>query len=440
MTRVKAARGVKFLNWFLLANLLLIRFLRPIFSALEVFSFRLWIDWMLLFAFLSNRRALKSLGPLSWLTFFASAVIVISNLAMHGVGEYGLLEAIGFLLVLSVPLYYAALSASLDYGDALAHKIAVVRILNVYFFANTLIILGQVSGVVPVPDAFLSINASNFDHFTGLIGLNGVSTLNFLWIATIAGNITLARTEGRGRLVVALTQIVTASSLSLLIDNKMFALTFLASSILVLALNPTIIRRFAPLIAIAVVVLAPWFLGTIESTFSTESGRSLDLPSIILFDSNFAPNENNERAYINYLAFAHYSASEFGIGLGFASAESVEIHPHLGINSASLVLIQGGIPLLLAAVATLFVGFKSILGRPRPTTLIALLFFAVAIVYASNPIADRYTLIAACLFIYLSKPMTGHEDDLQAGANPRLNALELSPRHQGTSLASVRPQ
>lgn len=402
-------RFIEAVSWFLLANLLIIRYFKPIVSIFALFSFRLWIDWLLLAIFLFGSRRRAVIGALGYVILAVSAVLVVHNLVHHGLGDFGLIEAANILLVLSVPLFYATLMNALPEDAVFRHLRGLLFTLNIYFVLNTPLIFLQFLGIVPVASAFLEENQFVPDHLTGLIGLNGVSTLNFIWLATIAGNVWFSRASRKARyMILAGAQLLLATVISALNDNKMFLITVLAASIVFLAVNFRALGKWV-LIALVVAILAlPLLVTAIESTFTTASGASLDLFSVVIFDPSFAPNPNNERAFINDLAFRYYGAFEFGAGLGHVNDLSEEVHEHLGINSASLILIQGGIPLLVASTGVLFVGLRSILRDRSALAGLGILALSIALMYASNPIADRYTLIAVCLFlVYLNSVKPG---------------------------------
>ena len=398
-----AGPGWNFLSWFLLSNLLLIRYFRPIFTLLAIFSFRIWIDWLLLAISITRRQSL--IGTSGGVALLLSAFVIIYNLFEHGLGDFGLLEATSLFLVLSVPLFYASLINSSQPDQFRDHRKILLRILNIYFFGNALFVYAQYLGVVPIAGAFLAAHPFVADQLTGLIGLNGVSTLNFLWIATIAGNLRARQLDGRRRFYAfAAIQFVIAAWLSTLNDNKMFTLTAAAAALVYLAFNAGALKRYIIVVLAMIAIAVPLAIDAISSAFTTKSGASLDLLSVVFYNPNFQPNPNNERAFINDLAYRFYNSFGTGIGLGQANDTSYWIHTHIGINSASLILIQGGLPLLVASVVILYVGLHSMV---RPSSLLinsATFGLTVVLMYASNPISDRYTLIAVCLFMFFLAP------------------------------------
>lgn len=390
--------GMRGIATFLLVNLLIIRFLRPIVSALTFVSFRLWIDWLLLGAVLIRGKWVRLVGLDGLVVLTLAAIVIVQNLADHGIGSSGLEEALSIPLVLGLPLFYAMLARNQHRPTWIRYLKRTLVLLNIYFYVNAVIIIGQVAGVIPIAPQFIAENPSLIDHMTGLVGLNGVSTLNFIWIATIAGNVRFIR-DSKWRLVAVVTQLALAGWLSVLNDNKMFVVTAGLSAALMLAINLRTIRRWIPILLLGAACVFPFLVDLFESLGRTESGVSLDLASILLYDPNLLPNPNNERAYINFLAYHWYNGFGNGVGLGVANAESKEIHIHLGINSASLLLIQGGIPLLVVTTMILFVGLRAIVGRRGTMAALMLAVFTVMLVYISNPIADRYTLTAVCIFM-----------------------------------------
>lgn len=419
------------LSWFLLTNLLVIRYFRPIFSILAIFSFRLWIDWLLLlFAFFSG-RGYRLLGVSGIVVVLLSGLVLAGNLLEHGFTIAGIIESVNILLVLSVPMFYGALFLRLPPAVTLRHRLSVRRILNAYFFANVGFIIGQATGMLPIATAFLAENTFFQDHLTGLIGLNGVSTLNFLWVATIASNIYVGAVHAqRGGFALALVQLAIVIALSPVNDNKMVLLTISSAALVLLAAYAQWLRGWLIVFAAAAALAIPFAIDAVVSTFTSASGASLDLLRVIFYDSAAQPNPNNERAFINDLAFRYYDASSTGIGLANANDTTESIHIHLGINSASLILIQGGWPLLIAATGLLFIALRAIVARASFALQGALALMSIVVMYASNPIADRYSLIAICLILWYL-PQTNEASAGDMGLQSRyLGTSDPSPRRR----------
>ena len=157
------------LAWFLVANVLVFRFFRPISPVAQVLSFRGWIDWLLIAVCLLTagfRLSTAQIAPL-----FALAVVVAANLSEFGLNTVALTSVLTIVLAMSVPLFFGLFVPESDSG--LRHFATRLRqVMNAYFFLNSAAIYLQISGALPIPSAFVARNPNLFDHFDGLIRVN----------------------------------------------------------------------------------------------------------------------------------------------------------------------------------------------------------------------------------------------------------------------------
>jgi 3-dehydroquinate dehydratase len=399
------------LAWGVIVNLLTVRFLRPIMPFLSFVSFRAWIDWVLL-AYILFSRGRSTIRPL-FLPLTLTAAAIALNLGLYGINSLALISAITILTSFVVPIFLSSyagqLGARKDRFLARVH-----RTLNWYFFLNTPLVIGQIYGVVPTPSAFLSINPSAFDHWSGLIGLNGVSTLNFVWLSTITANIWASEAfAARRYLAIAAVQLAVCGWISTLNDNKMFVPMAAVGVAFIVAVKVQTTLKRASLIVLAPIAAYVMYSLT-ATTFTSSSGRTLDVMDVLIYNPDHLPNPENERAFLNFLAFSRYNGNGSGSGLSFVNPNADTIHVHLGINSASLLLIQGGLMLLIPVLVLLtatFVLAIPIIDRPLASRIViwvAAFLFAVAATYASSPVEDRYNMTAIGLFLlFLASPARG---------------------------------
>jgi hypothetical protein len=115
------------------------------------------------------------------------------------------------------------------------------------------------------------------------------------------------------------------------------------------------------------------------------------------FFVNGTPTPHNERAYINFLAFKYFNASGLGMGINNLDFNNQTIHKNLGINSSSLVVIQGGVWYYLAIInfyTMLTVNvFKNKLGKE--TVNLYLVFFVIYgfVSLITQPFRDHYIMV-----------------------------------------------
>jgi hypothetical protein len=417
------------LFWFLILNEFVIRYLRTAVPLFEVFSFKAWIDWILLAYVLV--RLVSTRFKLSGGVYIASLILVIVvsiNLAVFGFNGLAASTLITILSPLSLFAFFAYLRRSYN-DEAFARLSRQLRIfLNCFFLLNTPIIYMQIATGSFLMGPFLAINPTVFDQMDGLIGLNGVPVLNFVWIATILFNVEQSLSEKRpGPAVLAACQFAVIVHISIFNDDKMMGLTFATVGFGYVIVRLTRSGRLATGLLKKLTVAGAGLtalLALFSAGVSGISGSVLNVLQLFWYSAGSVPDPNNERGMLNYLAFSRYGAAGLGSGLATIDPNDRSIHLHLGINSASLLLIQGGVfflfavILLYASAAYAIVRWGGGFGLP-----IFLSVFAIVVMsaYASRPFDDQYLVISLCL-IFLLFSLAGADQEL--GVKPIGSAWE----------------
>ncbi len=356
---------------------------------------------------------------IKFISFFLLLLVVSLNIVKFGFGDI----LIGNLLMQLMPLtlisflIYLKRSYEHEVLTRLTYKLTIF--MNLYFFINAAIILIQIKTGTFMMERFLIYNPNAFDHMTGLIGMNGVSVLNFFWIATILLNLFFyLERKSLKILIIIILEVIIAFSFSLFNDNKMIFLTFtffvglfFYFRFLSSGLSFKNINRVFRIVIFLIAILVCLFI--FKDKFGPEFNNTFNLINDFFSKSGLYPNKNNERAYLNYLAFHYYNASGMGIGLNNVDLLHQSIHVHLGINSSSLVMILGGwiyLVVLVNIYTVYFVNLISIKGRRNKITIYLIIFLSVLFVsYATQPFRDHYIiamLSLICFSYYLSMAKT----------------------------------
>lgn len=396
----------------LLLNLLVIRYFRSAYGGpLELLS-PVVVDVVV--GAYSGFRLFRLGARAPWLIVVSAClagIVVLLNLAEFGLGRQAASNLVEALSPVSLLLFLAYLTRW--YGPATI--VALVRSLrgplNIYFWLNGAVIVVQVATQSFLLGRFLAINSYVPDHIDGLIGLNGVSVLNFVWIATVIVNLAEWRvTRSASVLAHVALQIAFAAYISTQNDNKMFLPTFLvfgaaAFVIISVKLSPSRLMGAGTLAALAVAAVALFAPSLAEGALSSRALQ--DLTDTFIYSHEDPPRPDNERAVFNFLAFENYDASSMGIGLNNVQVQGGSVtHEHLGINSASLTLIQGGL-VLLGGLSLLYASVvTAILGRGETLPIVLIIgvttwLSVLTAAYASQPFSDHY-LMTALTMCYLA--------------------------------------
>lgn len=414
------------LVYIILLNLLLIRYRRVLYTELYV------PDLLILFyVFLNSVKSGLKLKLSTYLSLLFLVIVLATNAITFGLGSVFIdnIKMIFSPLVYIVFLNYLIKKYDFEAVEKLAFHLK--KILNIYFFVNILIVLIQAKTETFLMNKFLGYNPAPFDHMDGLIGANGVGVLNFLWITTLLFNLYFyIRSRKKAALILFLVEFSLMFFVSKLNDNKMFLLTtaliFLTFYIIkgfkiklkISFLKVSLFYFVLPII-LSLLILNPAIIKTVENSALMVGSFS--------FGGSTTPDPNNERAYLNYLAFNKYNANILGIGLQNVDMADQSIHVHLGINSSSLLLIQGGIIFLFSVIHFYIIMilklFKGLSIRRKITFYFAIGTAITTMSYATQIFRDQY--LSTCLmFIYLvfylinKSSMTQKEDTVIQNSLP----------------------
>ncbi|MGI8385431.1 hypothetical protein [Robertmurraya sp. P23] len=289
--------------------------------------------------------AIFSLGFLSF--------IIGLNIYKFGIGVV-FFENILMTFMPSIMLVYFIYLATL-YSYEILYEVGekILRFLNIYFWINTPIIILQFFTGTFMMKRFLSWGNYDFDHMTGLIGPFGTGILNVFWVVLLIGNLFFYfMTKRKSWLASFIIQIPVMFVLSYFNENKsiiptviLFLFIFIGFSILIRGFTMKVALRFGLIISIGLI-------GCIILYFTVGSFNELvDKMALLAYQLYYGiADPHNERAYLNYLAFNNYDARHLGAGINTVEFNNQDIHPNLGINSMSLLLIHGGKWYLLAVI------------------------------------------------------------------------------------------
>lgn len=398
----------KIILGFILMNLLFFRYIKVFYN--EWYSLDAVLIAYSLSGLLKGRISPKILMYFSAL---AVSISVLLNVWKFGASENVVDNLMMFISPASITLYFLYLNKKYNFTQKNRILKVISHILNAYFVINTLIIIVQIKTATFMMEKFIKFNPYVPDHMAGFIGANGVSVLNYLWITTLVLNIYFYfRNKSLKGILNISFQIVLMFVLSEFIDNKMFLVTtaaHLISFLLLYLFTKGINARNAHVWIVAALVI----LFAIPTVFNNENfvsqfEKTNELAKDFMSGESGTPNKNNERAYLNYLAFNVYGASDLGIGMKNVDLLHQNIHKHLGINSASLVLIQGGIVLMMSLVffysALIFCFFRVSTGISRLIIFSLVSFNTMLCAYATQPFRDHYIIICFSL-IFLTYEM-----------------------------------
>ncbi|AJS60039.1 hypothetical protein [Paenibacillus sp. IHBB 10380] len=391
----------------------------------------LYPEWYILDVFLLCYIAVQLLKQkikfdfIVYLSLFFVMTVLAINIQKFGFNS----NVISNILMLFMPgtliLYFIYLrkTYTVNVLELLAKNLTLF--LNCYFVLNAIIVYIQYRTETFMMGKFIVYNSFIFDHMAGLIGMNGVSVLNYIWIATLLFNLYFfLESKSKWRLALLIVEFIVILVLSILNDNKMFSITFLPFLIAYFVfyfinhkISSKSIVKLLPIVFLAYVSCILIYSFT---NYSEEANKINDLVGDFLSGDSTVPNANNERAYLNYMAFHKYNANDLGIGLGNVTIPDKNIHVHLGINSSSLVLIQGGIVLLISVInlySVLVLKLFSNITSVNKKIVIYIVIFSTLLIssYATQPFRDHYifvSLLLIYLIFYLNTKKRGIENEV----------------------------
>lgn len=386
----------------MLFNVFFLRYLKPVY---ETFYY---LDILILAYVVVNLLKEKiKIGFLTYLSTVFAVIVIALNLNTFGLSRI----AVNNLLMAFMPatfliyLMYLKKRYSTEQLISLASKLRLA--LNLFFIINTPIIILQIQTGTFMMQKFIAINPLVFDHMTGLVGLSGVSVLNFLWIATLLLNLYhFLERRKLSTLILIIAQAIIMTAISTFNDNKMFVMT-LFMFVIVFFMLTTLKNKFTlgtMVKAITFIVVILGALWTIASyTDSVDTSRALTEE---FFSSS--PSKYNERAYLNWIAFKDYDAKNMGVGLNTIDIAHQKIHKHLTINSSGLLMMQGGIIYLAATIifyCTLIQRlFKGTLVK-KTIIFLMLICSLTVMAFATQIFRDQY-IATATMMIYFALYLT----------------------------------
>ena len=396
---------IAWIDWavcaFLVGNLCFVRYLRAWYPPANIIRLTVVDGLIAVIAIGYLLRQRHRIGG-ALLVAVGVSVIIALNFANGGLNAVAVKNVVTLLSPATVLVYMIYLTRRYEKSALLQLVSRLAQFLNAYFLVNSIIIYVQIETQTFMMASFLRVNSFAGDHMDGLIGLNGVSVLNFVWVATLLLNFAVfIERRSRRYAVLVVIEFLIMAHISSQNDNKMFLPTmavFLAALLYFLLRS----RRVSSGTMVRIVVGAALALGVVATTFgvfsSADSARKpTSIPSIVFYQSLHPPDPNNERAYINYLAYTQYDAWEQGLGLGRVDLDDQNIHLHLAINSAILILIFGGIVLLLG-IMTLYSSLAlKIFNETSPATWLVFAGVLGTAAYASVIFQDHYTVIAVSI-------------------------------------------
>lgn len=163
-----------------------------------------------------------------YLSLLFVMVVLATNIYMFGYNN----NVQSNILMLFIPctlicyFIYLRKTYTLEVLELIARKLTLF--FNCYFVINSIIIYLQYRTETFMMEKFLAYNPHPIDHMSGLLGMNGVSILNFIWIATLLFNLYFfLETKSLWRLILLIVEFVVMLELSILNDNKMFSIIFI---------------------------------------------------------------------------------------------------------------------------------------------------------------------------------------------------------------------
>ncbi|AGK55753.1 hypothetical protein [Bacillus sp. 1NLA3E] len=280
-------------------------------------------------------------------------LIVALNIYKFGVGIVFIENILMIFMPAIILIYLAYLTSSYSFDDLFDTGKKILVFLNFYFWLNVpIIILQFVTGTFMIK-RFLSWGKYDFDHMTGLIGPFGTGILNVFWCSLLIGNLFIFLiTKKRHWLFSFLIQIPTMIVLSYFNENKsfiptalLFVTVFFTYSFLVKNFTFKSLLKLTSIILIGILFCFAVYFSV--DIIKTQIDKLFVLANQLIYG---IPDTNNERAYLNYLAFQKFDAIHLGEGINSVDFNNQKIHPNLGINSMSLILIHGGIWYFIAVV------------------------------------------------------------------------------------------
>lgn len=389
---------------FLVATVFFLRYIKPLYPEWYLIDFVILIY---VFFRVLNSKVRVNFGVA--ISFYILLLIIAINIMNFGFGMNVIENLLMVFMPLTIPVYMIYLKKSYEFITLNLMALKFTKFLNIYFFINSAIITVQILTESFMMKRFIALNPLIVDHMTGFIGLSGGNILNFLWIATILFNLYFyLESKSVSRLVVLICEIIIMTLLSVANDNKMFIVTLLVNIIMFLfvqivksGIQSVIMKRIIKIAVVAIVV----FIALYKLSEDVLEGIGNVFHLVGNFFGAEYPDHHNERAYLNYLAFHIYNADSLGIGINSVDLNNQSIHPHLGINSATFILIQGGLLYYISIVnfySLIILDLMTVRGMMKKIMLYFSIFLTVVVAsYAAQPFRDHYLFIMLSLIYFV---------------------------------------
>ncbi|WP_282022628.1 hypothetical protein [Priestia flexa] len=341
----------------------------------------------------------------------ALLIIIGLNVIRFGLGEIFLDNILMVFTPLTLILYFSyllkkySLQVNLELGRRLLY------FLNVYFWINAIIIVIQYITGSFLMGRFLSWGMYDFDHMTGFIGPFGTGILLVFWsVLPIANIVFYLITRNKKWLSNFYLQLPIMIMLSFFNEAKSFLPTvliflsfFIPYMIMKIQFNVKVVIKVVSLFMII------GLIGTVLyqqlEVFKDLIDKMFELGEQFLMGAQL--DTNNERAYLNYLAWNYYGGGSLGIGINTVDFDTQLIHKNLGINSLSLLLIHGGIWYFIIVVMIYsWCATNGVQTKFNMKAFVLYLIFLVIFFYLSlitQPFRDHYIMfMLGALVYYLS--------------------------------------
>ncbi|HEF5694149.1 hypothetical protein [Bacillus cereus] len=372
----------------------------------------------------------KSLGMYLW--YFISVCIFIFcvslNVMEYGAGKVFSDNIMMALMPITLIIYFSYLNQKYSFDILLQTSRKVILFLNVYFWINTPIIVIQFLTENFMMGRFLSWGMYNFDHMTGFMGPFGTGILNVFWVSLLIGNILFYLiTRNKKWFLMFVLEVPIMLLLSYFNENKAFiptAILFIAVILgYVFLCNKITVKAVVKLLILGGIGV---IIGLIMYEYIEIVKEQVDsLIEVALdFDTNAALNTHNERAYLNYLAFKYYHADGLGLGINNIDFKTQMIHKNLGINSFSLMLIQGGIWYYLVNLNIYALVAVGALKRKFDIQAVSLYITFIVIFaflsFVTQPFRDHYTMFMVAILILFVALFVKNNSKTETG-NTKIN-------------------
>ncbi|AZQ45455.1 hypothetical protein EJW27_01120 [Bacillus albus] len=351
----------------------------------------------------------KSLGMYLW--YFISVCMFIFcvslNVMEYGAGKVFSDNIMMALMPITLIIYFSYLNQRYSFDILLQTSRKVMLFLNVYFWINTPIIVIQFLTENFMMGRFLSWGMYNFDHMTGFMGPFGTGILNVFWVSLLIGNLLFYLiTRNKKWFFMFVLEVPIMLLLSYFNENKAFiptAILFIAVILgYVFLCNKITVKAVVKLLFLGGIGVIIGFIMYEYIDIVKEQVDSL-IEVALDFDTNAALNTHNERAYLNYLAFKYYHADGLGLGINNIDFKTQMIHKNLGINSFSLMLIQGGIWYYLVNLNVYALVAVGALKRKFDIQAVSLYITFIVIFaflsFITQPFRDHYTMFMVAILI-----------------------------------------